>query len=297
MSSDVLPLSNGELLIELSRFGGSILAGSYRDVPIFQATSTGGLGSQRHGQEASFPLVPFGNRLEGNSFTFSANRFVLARNASDPCYLHGDGWLAAWQVVSHSETEACLRYVHEAVAPNPYAYEAVQRFTVEDDRLTVTLSVTNRSGFALPIGLGHHPFFPRTAGTRLIAKAERFWTEREGHLPDRPGPIPHTLEFERGNLLPRRWLNNAYEGWDGKAVIEWPEHDLYLEIDAQPVFGHFMLYSPADADFFCFEPMTHLPNGHHLAGLGGLTIVEHGQSLTGMLTFSPRPISSLKDLE
>ncbi|OCP15606.1 MULTISPECIES: aldose 1-epimerase [unclassified Ensifer] len=297
MSADVLQLGNGELSIELSRFGGSILSGSYRGVPIFQPRSAGGLASQHHGAEASFPLVPFGNRLEGNSFSIACNRFVLTANSSDPCYLHGDGWLATWEAVSHSETEACLRYVHEAAAPNPYAYEAVQHFRIVGERLSVTLSVTNRSRHALPMGLGHHPFFPKTAGTRLIAKADRFWTERAGHLPDQPGPIPDALDFEMGNPIAPRWLNNAYEDWDGKAIIKWPEHDLCLEIEARAPFRHFMLYSPADADFFCFEPMTHLPNGHHLPGFGGLSILEHDQSLVGTITFTPHPIPPTERVE
>lgn len=294
MSGDILRLNNGALSIELSRFGGSILSGSYCGAPIFRPTRTEGLASQHYGTEASFPLVPFGNRLEGNAFTFSGHRHALLRNAGDPYYLHGDGWLATWEVASHSETEACLRYVHEAIAPSPYAYDAVQHFRIDGGHLTITLSVTNRSGLALPMGLGHHPFFPKTAGTRLTAKADRFWTERAGHLPDQPGPILRNLDFEGGNPLPRQWLNYAYEDWDGKAMIEWPEQDLCLEIEAQAPFRHFMLYSPEDADFFCFEPMTHLPNAHHLAGLGGLSVLEDGQSLTSAMTLTPRVISEMR---
>ncbi|NVD40149.1 aldose 1-epimerase [Ensifer sp. HO-A22] len=291
MTADVLQLGNGALSIELSRFGGSILSGSYCGIPLFRPARTDGLASRRHGAEASFPLVPFGNRLEGNSFILSGHRFALAPNASDPCYLHGDGWLAAWEVVSHSETEACLRYEHGAVAPGPYAYDAVQHFRVAADRLSLTLSVTNRSAFALPMGLGHHPFFPKPAGTRLTAKADRFWTERAGHLPDQSGPIPGDLDFAGGNRIPPHWLNNAYEGWDGKAIVEWPELDLCLEIAAPAPFRHFMLYAPEDADFLCFEPMTHLPNGHHLPHLGGLSVLDNGQSLVATMTLSPRLIS------
>lgn len=291
MAGDILRLDNGALAIELSRFGGSILSGSYRGVPIFRPISTEGIASERHGAEASFPLVPFGNRLGGNAFTLSGHRHALTPNADDPCYLHGDGWLATWEIVLHSKTAACLRYEHSAVAPSPYAYDAVQHFSVDDDRLTITLSVTNRSAYALPMGLGHHPFFPKTAGTRLTAKADRFWTERAGHLPDHPGPIPGELDFEGGNRIPSQWLNNAYEGWDGKADIAWPEHDLCLEIEAEPPFRHFMVYTPGNADFFCFEPMTHLPNGHHLPDLGGLAILEHGQSLVATTTLSLRLIS------
>ncbi|MBP1872123.1 hypothetical protein LPJGGPFB_04125 [Ensifer adhaerens] len=291
MSGDILRLNNGALSIELSRFGGSILSGTYRGIPIFRPARTNGLASQRHGTEASFPLVPFGNRLEGNAFTLAGQRHALTRNAADAYYLHGDGWLATWEAVSHSETSACLRYQHGAVAPSPYAYDALQHFSIIGDRITITLSVTNRSAFALPMGIGHHPFFPKTAGTRLTAIAERFWTERAGHLPDQPGPIPGELDFKGGNRIPPRWLNNAYEDWDGKAVIEWPEHDLCLEIEAGPPFRHFMLYTPEDADFFCFEPMTHLPNGHHLPGLGGFSVVPSGQSLSGTMTLTPRLIS------
>ncbi|MGF6175227.1 aldose 1-epimerase [Ensifer sp. 4252] len=291
MSADVLQLGNGALSIELSRFGGSFLSCTYRGVPILRPTRTDGLASERHGAEASFPLVPFGNRLEGNSFLLSGHRFALTPNASDPCYLHGDGWLATWEIVSHSENEACLRYEHRTALPSPYAYDAVQQFRVEADSLSVTLSVTNRSDLALPMGLGHHPFFPKTAGTRLTAKADHFWTERAGHLPHQSGPFPGDLDFQRGNRIPPQWLNNAYESWDGKAMIEWPEHDLRLEVEAQPPFRHFMLYAPKDADFFCFEPMTHLPNGHHLPGFGGLSVLEHGQSLVGTMTLSPRLIS------
>ncbi|WP_312365904.1 aldose 1-epimerase [Ensifer sp.] len=291
MSGDTLRLASGALSIELSRFGGSILSGSYAGIPIFRPTETDGLASQRHGAEAGFPLVPFGNRLEGNTFTLAGHRYALPRNAGDPCYLHGDGWLATWEVASHSKTEACLRYEHRAVAPSPYAYDAVQHFSVDGDRLTIRLAVTNRSALALPMGLGHHPFFPKTAGTRLGAKADRFWTERAGHLPDQPGAIPRNLDFESGNPLPRQWLNNAYEDWDGKAVIEWTERDLCLEIEAGLPFRHFMLYTPEDADFFCLEPMTHLPNGHHLPGLGGLSVLQSDESLVGTITFTPRLIA------
>lgn len=291
MSGDILRLDNGMLSVELSRFGGSILSGSCRGVPIFRPTATDGLASQRHGAEASFPLVPFGNRLEGNAFTLGGQRHALTRNAADACYLHGDGWLATWEVVSHGETEACLRYDHNPVAPSPYAYDAVQHVSIDGDRLAIRLSVANRSGLALPMGLGHHPFFPKAAGTRLRAKADRFWTERAGHLPDQSRPIPRNLDFESANPLPRRWLNNAYEDWDGKAVIEWPEHDLCLEIEAGPPFRHFMLYMPEDADFFCFEPMTHLPNGHHLPGLGGLSVLQSDESLVGTMMFTPRLIA------
>ncbi|MBP1886295.1 aldose 1-epimerase [Sinorhizobium mexicanum] len=288
MPNDVLHLKNDELSVELSRFGGSLLAATWRGIPFLKPATTAGVASQRFGAEASFPLVPFGNRIEGNSFTFDGERFFLEPNTpADPFCLHGDGWLSEWEVKSHSGEQARLSYVHAERAGSPYAYEAVEEVWLDGSTLVLSLAVTNMSPRTLPFGLGHHPFFPRTAETRLKAKAKRIWGERTGHLPDAPGPIARTLDFTEANTLPARWMNNAYDGWDGEAAIEWPEHQLALRLETQGPFGCFMIYSPdADADFFCFEPMTHLPNAHNMPNEdGGLVALHPGQSLAGTIRF------------
>ena len=43
---------------------------------------------------ASFPLVPYVNRIRGGRFTFRGREVRLAPNmAGDPSPLHGQGWL------------------------------------------------------------------------------------------------------------------------------------------------------------------------------------------------------------
>ncbi|MBB4184452.1 aldose 1-epimerase [Sinorhizobium terangae] len=294
MSNDVLHLKNNELSVELSRFGGSLLAATWRGIPFLKPTATAGIATQRFGAEASFPLVPFGNRIEGNSFTFEGERFTLEPNTSgDPFCLHGDGWLSEWELKSHSGERATLSYVHAERAGSPYAYEAVQDVRLEGSTLLLSLAVTNTSTRLLPFGLGHHPYFPRTAGTRLRARAKRIWGERAGHLPDAPGAILRMVDFAEGNRLPARWMNNAYDGWDGEAAIEWPERQLALRLEAEGSFECFMIYSPgADADFFCFEPMTHLPNAHNMPNeAGGLVALKPGKSLAGTIRFRLAPLS------
>ena len=50
-------------------------------------------------EAASFPLVPYVNRIRGGRFTFRGREVRLAPNmAGDPSPLHGQGWLAPWQV-------------------------------------------------------------------------------------------------------------------------------------------------------------------------------------------------------
>ncbi|KQV38715.1 aldose 1-epimerase [Rhizobium sp. Root1204] len=288
MGEDVLHLRNGDLSVDVSRFGGSLLSGMYRGTPFLKPTPTAGLASRRFGAEASFPLVPYGNRIEANVFDFGSKRFSMQPNTADPCCLHGDGWLAEWEVLSQSCCEVALRYVHHQNPSGPYAYNAVQTILLDGDALTLGLTVTNTSHDPLPFGLGFHPFFPRTPQTRLMTKARRFWTERSGHLPDAPTSIPNHLDFADARTLPPHWLNNAYDGWCGEALIDWPEHGLGLTVITDGPFDCFMIYSPdADADFFCLEPMTHLPNAHNMPAGSGLVTLEQGRSLSGSIVLRP----------
>lgn len=284
MDQDVLHLRNGDLSVDVSRFGGSLLTGSYRGIPFLKPTPTAGLASHRFGAEASFPLVPYGNRIDASAFDFAGKHFSMVPNTADPYCLHGDGWLAEWEILSQYGGEAVLRYIHRQNPSGPYAYDVIQTVRLDGDALTLALTVTNTSYEPLPFGIGFHPFFPRTPQTRLKAKASRFWSERSGHLPDAPTLIPRHLDFTEAGPLPPHWINNAYDGWDAKARIEWPEHGLGLTLTAEGPFDCFLIYSPdADAGFFCFEPMTHLPNAHNMPSSAGLVTLEHGQSLTGSI--------------
>ena len=235
-----------------------------------------------------FPLVPFGNRVEANVFDFEGRHFALSPNTSgDPHYLHGDGWLGSWEAVETASDRT--RLIFEQRGP-VYAYRAEQRFVACDRTLEVTMSVTNDGDVAMPFGLGWHPFFPLTPKTSLKAPATMFWTEKEGWLPDRLQPRPVDLRFDSPSPVPRRWVNNGFEGWDGKAAIAWPERGLELHVETQPRMSRYFVFVSDTVfdpnyrfDFFCFEPMTHAANGHNLPDLGGLKTLRPGGSMSATM--------------
>lgn len=224
-----------------------------------------------------FPMVPLGNRVQGNAFTHDGQTHRFTPNTDEPLYLHGDGWLGLWQA-SATETTARLTFDHPAPAASPHRYRAAMDVALGPARLTVTLSVTN-TGPALPFGLGLHPFFPRHPMTRVTAQAGAFWTEGPGHLPASPGPIPGTMTLN--GPLPGRRLNNAYQDWCGRARIDQP--DLRIDLSAEPIFAHLMVYAPKGGDQFCLEPMTHLPNA--LARGLPMAVLAPGESLSGKVVF------------
>ncbi|MGO4447779.1 aldose 1-epimerase [Phyllobacterium sp. TAF24] len=268
-------LGNSELNVQINPQGGCLMAATFCGKPFLKPAPVG-----------CFPLVPFGNRVAGNQFRFRNQTHVLKPNTKDdPLYLHGDGWLAPWLVVEESQTHVRLAYEHQASHQSPYSYRAVQIVSINGNTLNLGLSVENRGEIALPFGLGFHPFFPRTQQTRLRAPATLFWSEKTGHLPDTAGPVPDDLNFAAFNHLPDRWVNNAFAGWNGTAQIAWPEARMTAAISGDPLFSHYMIYAPEDRkDFFCFEPMSHLPNGHNLPELGNLTTLEPGDKLSGGIT-------------
>lgn len=280
-----ITLRAGDLTVQLRREGACLLSASFAGKPFLQAAAPSR--AESAAPPVCFPLVPFGNRIAANRFSFAGRTYHFQPNtAGDPLYLHGDGWLARWDVKTHSADSIVLSYRHGADAASSYEYEAVQRISLQDDAMTISLSVCNRSADSMPFGIGLHPFFPKTALTRLQAPAGRFWSEIGGHLPGEAGPMPTGLDFAQAQALPDHWINNAFEDGTGRALIEWPERHLAARIEASPALAHYMLYQPTSSDFFCFEPMSHLPNGHHLPGLGGLTVLGQNEMLAGDVRIS-----------
>jgi aldose 1-epimerase len=82
--------------------------------------------------------------------------------------------------------------------------------------------------------------------------------------------------------------------WDGRANIVWRNRKLALEVEAEPPLEVYIVYSPsAEADFFCFEPVTHPHDAHNSPGglqANGLVILQPQASLSATCRFRPRRI-------
>lgn len=293
-----IELRNGDLSLRVSTRGGSILGFWWRrgdeKVPLLRAAPGDDADALSSG---CYPLVPFGNRVKGNRFSFEGRDYALTANTDwDSHYLHGEGWTSEWSVAELGDAELELTFEHVG-GNTPYHYKASQQFSLTDTGLEIRLAVTNLGEVALPFGLGWHPYFPLTPDTTLCAPARKFWTEVEGWLPGEAVDIPAELDFGRPASLPHRWVNNGFEGWSGEAVISWPERRTALHLAADPLFRHaFVFVSDASfdpgftRDYFCFEPMSHLANGHNLPGLGDLKPLSPGEYLSGAIRLHPQAI-------
>ncbi|RVA02747.1 aldose 1-epimerase [Mesorhizobium sp. M7A.F.Ca.US.001.02.1.1] len=280
MSAGIL-LESNRLFVEISPSGSAIVNGHTADgVPFLRPYQGEAEFDVVHC--ACFPMVPIGNRVEGNAFSCGGQNFTLAPNTTDPFYIHGDGWQANWKVEEHRVDRLDLAFDHPRRVDSPYVYHARQSFRLAGARLELRLAVENTGVIPLPFGLGFHPFFPRRPRTTLFAPAETWWTERDGHLPASRSAIADDVAFSTPRHLPDRWLNNGFEGWSGIARIIWPEHCLGIDIEADAELDRYMLFAPdTDRSFFCLEPMSHTPNAlkHFDADPMGIKVLSPGEVL------------------
>lgn len=229
-------------------------------------------------------LVPFSGRVSGGGFTFEGTFHAIARNMETEAYpIHGSGFSAAWQVRERDGDRITLTLA--ATGPGPFRYDAAMTYRLDGAPLVMALTVTNRADIRLPYGAGFHPWFVRDADTRLSAPAERVWLERPDHLPKTVEPVSAhpDMDFTVLRSLPPRWINNWFDGWNRRARIEWPGRGLAATVEASGDLDRYVVFSPsADADFFCFEPVTHPVDAFNLPGGPedhGMAVLAPGETL------------------
>ena len=204
---------------------------------------------------ASFPLVPFVNRIRGGQFTFRGRDVALAANmAGDASPLHGQGWLSQWQVDNARPSTAALSFHHQP-GEWPWAYRAEQQFALDAGGLSLSLSCRNLSPEPMPCGLGQHPFFNCGPETRIDTGVHDVWTIDDDVLPvDR---VPATGRFDLADrLVCGQGLDHGFGGWSGLAKMTDPAWPFDLELSS-PNAHFFQLYSPAIGGIFVAEPVTH----------------------------------------
>lgn len=284
----LLSLRAGRLEVDLApRAGGSIARFSVdgrHDVlrrppadTLAEATAT-----SRGNAMACYPLLPFSNRIAGGRFRFDGQEIVLQRNWPGVGHpMHGDGWATAWQVERQEPRSAEIAYDHEATSDGgwPFAYRARQSFRLDEDRLTVRLSLENREARAVPAGIGLHPFFVRDQATDLQCRTRSVWLADAEVLPTARVAVPAGWDFGAGRRVGEVALDNCFEGWDGSARIAWPDRGLALEMSASEALRTLVIFTPPQRPFFCVEPVSHA-NGQIAA-----TRLAAGDTIAGDVTF------------
>lgn len=288
MADAPLTLSHGDWQMVLApALGGSILALDYRGKALMRRS-----GGTSIWDVASYPLVPFSNRIAHGRFAAQGHQVVLAPNfpgSDHPHTIHGFGWLAAWDVAQSNSSHAMLTYAHPA-GEWPWAFAATQAFTLDDTGLTLTMTLTNQSGTAMPAGLGIHPYFPRNAQTLYHGLHRGEWTNTPDCLPLSLQEHDQAIDWWHGAPVGDRSVDTAYTGRQGPLTLHWPDRALTLTMTPSDNLARTVVYTPDGEDYVCVEPVSHTTDAvnRDKAGETGLVWLAPGETMTATIAFAAK---------
>ncbi|MFV9474054.1 aldose 1-epimerase [Advenella sp. RU8] len=207
---------------------------------------------------ASFPLVPWAGRIRDGRFEYQGRKVHYPSLKQDsPHSIHGFLRNRPWQVMTHTDTRLVLAYTHE---PDdwPFAFKAEQVFELAENNLAIYLNISNTGNESMPLGMGHHPYFPKNEHTRLKARVGKAWYGDQDVMPVKLDEHPLAREMAQGIEIARYALDTPFIDWDHEAEISWPDEQRKLLISAGKPFDFLIVYSPAGEPWFCAEPFSNV---------------------------------------
>ncbi len=283
-AASVVELNAGALRLAVRPDLGGCLAGFWcDDLPVLLSADASAMTAAR--PSASYPLVPYSNRLGYCRFRWQGHEYTTRPNFDNsPHSVHGVGWQRPWQVVEQSATQALLRLEHPGDADWPFAFIAEQTFELTADQLTLRLALTNTDKRAAPAGLGWHPYFPKRQRSRLhVELTDRWESDPSTQLPTRKVAQPG-IDADVAHLA----FDHCFEGWRGAARVR----DEKLSVRMTSSEPYLVVYTPEHKPYFCVEPVSHVSNAIHMADprAHGLRTLEPQQRMEAWMRLDVAPI-------
>ena len=244
---------------------------------------------------ASFPLLPYCNRIRDARFEFGGGTVDL--NGNDRRFahaLHGNAWRHPWRVGARTESSLELHFEHQPMphVPGdwPFHYRGLQRIELIGGALRITLSAQNLADRPMPFGMGHHPYYPRTAQTRIHADVQAMWHADADVLPTHLGPHPAVDALRHGMSPDAFELDNNFANWTREATIAWPDEHRHLTMTADAPFDHMVVFAPANDPQLCVEPVTNTTDCFNAVGMRehvGGCILQPGEEIAAAVVWTP----------
>jgi aldose 1-epimerase len=279
-----LELQNPHLrLVIRPDLGGSIAGlwfnGAGNELPVLRSTAPEALHNVR--LSASYPLAPFSNRLAQAQLHWNGTGHPLVQNATGEAHaIHGIVWQKAWEVIESSEHMAMLACHYDAQPGSwPFSFDCSQVFQLRGNTLHLTLSITNQSPQAAPVGLGWHPNFVKRPGSHISFAAAGIWDMGPDMLPTQR-QASSGLDRSCADLD----IDHCFDGWAG--TVQLRDERITSRISAS--VQRLVVYTGPDKNFVSIEPVSHVNNAMNLIAnnpsgksendLFGIRILQPGES-------------------
>lgn len=244
---------------------------------------------------ACYPLVPFSGRITHGRFAFAGHTIQLPPDDICPPHaIHGRGWQSAWEVADAGTAHARLQFRHDGNDPRwtwPWSFAAEQHVTLDASGLTITMRLTSSADSAMPAGLGLHPFFESRRTARLAAHLPRVWESDAEGIPTGLAATPGRWQFDPARPMHDVEVDHCFSGGDGRFRVDWSDRPFALRIEANGA-PHAIVFAPPGEDFFCAEPVSHVPdavNRPEPENVTGLVALMPGETVEMVCRFVVEP--------
>jgi aldose 1-epimerase len=301
---DLIALASGNMRVLVAPQVGGAIAAYYEVSPTgplhwLRPATDDALAERDPLRMASFPLLPYCNRIRDARFVFEGRVIDLANDGNRFAHaLHGHAWRRPWRVGAQSANSVELHFEH---VPNPRArgdwpfrYSAWQRIELAGDALRVTLSAHNLADEPMPFGMGHHPYYPRNRQTRVHAQVQGMWHADAEVLPTHLGPHPAVDALRTGMSADAFDLDNNFASWSRHATIAWPDEGRQLTMTAQAPFDHMVVFAPtSEPDQLCVEPVSNTTDCFNAKDardhVGGCVLMP-GEEISATVNWTPQRV-------
>ncbi|MDM7829972.1 aldose epimerase family protein [Cellulomonas edaphi] len=254
---------------------------------------------------ASFPMLPWSNRIRRGELPFGGHVWQLQRNGADGTAIHGAVRHSPWTVASLADDRVVLEMASsDQVGVNfPWHFRARIVYAVVDGSLTVTTTLQNTDVDPFPAGFGHHPYFQRvlapvgerTAGPDplLHVPAGHGYALDAGIATGAAGEVPARADYRSPRALGEAFVDDVLTDLTGATRLTYPgEEPVHVDLEADPDYGHLVVYVPRRRSYFAVEPVTHVNGGFalHAAGVEGtgVFVLQPGQARTAAFSVTVR---------
>lgn len=288
---DVLPGTGGALAAGRIRTADGVWRDLLRPTPRSRRTEPE--------RTASFPMVPWSNRIDAGVLPFAGRRWQLQRNGADGTAIHGALRNAPWALVARDDDAVVLEAVaSDMVGVNfPWRFTARVGYTLVGDSLEVTTTLRNTDDEPFPAGFGHHPYFRRSLvpvgaplpdepGRPLLrVAANAGYVLRGGLALDAAGAIPPRADFRAERRVSVIHVDDVLTDRSPGplATLRYTDPGVTVTLEADEAYSHVVVYAPRGRGHLAVEPATHVNGGFalHAAGVPGtgVVVLEPGEEL------------------
>lgn len=263
-------------------------------------------------------LFPFPNRIRDGRFEFQGRQVTLPINEPERgTAIHGLVLDRPWEVAALGASDdegawVTLRFSSrsfpEVEEVYPFPFQAEYTYRLQDGALKNEFTATNIGDSPMPMGFGVHPWFPaplsskgNRADCRVKAPVSGVWRlDPQRLLPTGEIDQPEAArDLSQDVPLAQQEYDDVYAGLNqngsSEVVLTDPGTGVELAIVSDSGFRELVIYAPLFRDIVCLEPYTCVTDAFNLEARGidaGMIVLEPGQSWSGTIAYSPRPIGA-----